>query len=259
MIGRFRRTMAWMAGLLITAAPGVVLPHPKSAKSGSGSRRRCLRRAGRSSSASCCERMCAPARSSTHAISTNVATSNASSAGAATMGRMTRSRMSTTGRCCMPLGAPIRFSPCSRRHGKGICASIQRPGPRTCLSLVMGCTTRNSLSCSTGSITAKGSRSSTSRGSATRRTIGSNGGSSATRGSTWATIPARPTMTRSSRSSAACSTAAAALCSARRPRSTGPAIRSTSKTASTSDTVNTATPRCSNTSGTTTTSSATAR
>ncbi len=48
-------------------------------------------------------------------------------------------------------------------------------------------------------------------------------------GSTWARIRKRPTTTRRTRSSAACRTAAAGRCCARPRRSTGSAIRSTSK------------------------------
>ena len=63
----------------------------------SASRRRCRRRPGRCSNASCCGAAPAPARSSSTDTSTTGAISNASSAGAATTGPTTPSRTSTTG------------------------------------------------------------------------------------------------------------------------------------------------------------------
>ncbi len=158
---------------------------------------------------------------------------------------------------------------CARRfgsHPRAVSRRVRRT-PRavrraaheeTCPWAARACTCASSRRRWTGSTSAKACPSSISWACRRRTTPSSSNARAASRASTTAATRPRPTTTRSIASSAACSTAAWARCSARPPRSTGPAIPSTPRVSSWS-TASATSRSSSRTSRNTPTPSATAR
>ena len=200
----------------------------------------------------------APAPSSSTATSTTAATSNASSAGAATTGRTTPSRTSTTGRSSTLWAAAdsilARFKKAWEGHLRQYTAArtTEVPFARDGMYYKEFPVMFDWLHLGEGLIGLQ------PPGPLRPAGLAVPAAGHALRGLLPERRPRRTELRpQASRSSAACSTAAGARCSARRRPSTGPATRSRSRAGSGSGTASTPTPRCSSTSRTTTTSSAT--